>query len=129
MEHADAFRFIEHVPCDWERSLLVDGRIGDFCVFARQARGTKDWYVGGITDEVAREVAVPLTFLNVPGDKVQGTKYKLTLYRDAEDADWVTRPYAYSIEEREVTASDTLHLRMAPGGGFAAELRIQEQED
>ena len=32
MEHADAFQFIENVPCDWERSLLVDGKIGDFCV-------------------------------------------------------------------------------------------------
>ena len=123
MEHADAFRFIEHVPCDWERSMLVDGKIGDFCVFARQARGTDDWYVGGITDEEAREVAVPLTFLNVPGDKVRGTKYQLTLYRDAEDADWLSRPYAYIIEEKEVTAADTLRIRIAPGGGFAMELK------
>ena len=54
MEHADAFQFIENVPCDWERSLLVDGKIGDFCVFARQGRGTESWWLGGITDEEAR---------------------------------------------------------------------------
>lgn len=116
MEHADAFRFIEHVPCDWERSLLVDGKIGDFCVFARQGRGTDNWYIGGITDEQAREAVVPLTMLD------EGTTYTLTLYRDAEDADWETRPYAYVIEEREVRAVDTLHIRMASGGGFAAEI-------
>lgn len=131
MEHPDAFRFIEHVPCDWERSLLIDGKIGDFCVFARQERGTDNWYIGGITDEEAREVVVPLSFLNVQGDneqstKGQCTKYEATIYRDAEDADWETNPYAYNIEEREVTADDTIRVRMAPGGGFAMELKINQ---
>ena len=121
MEHADAFRFVENVPCDWEQSLLVDGKIGDFCIFARQERGSENWYIGGITDEEAREVVVPLSFLND-----QMANYTLTLYRDAADADWESRPYAYIIEESEVTAGDTLHIRMAPGGGFAAELRIKK---
>lgn len=120
MEHADAFRFIEQVPCDWERSLLVDGKIGDYCVFARQGRGTDNWYIGGITDEEAREIEVPLTMLE------KDRTYTLTLYRDAEDADWETRPYAYNIEEREVTADDTIRVRMAPGGGFAMELKINQ---
>ena len=147
MEHADAFRFIENVPCDWEQSILVDGKIGDFCVFARQERGTDNWYIGGITDEETREVTIPLTFLNNPspicstdghrqsdraelftrsreGEKVP--RYTAVLYLDAEDADWQTRPYAYNIEERQVTASDTLHVRMAPGGGFAMEFKIAD---
>lgn len=119
MEHADAFRFIEQVPCDWERSLLVDGKIGDYCVFARQGRGTDNWYIGGITDEEAREIEVPLTMLE------KDRTYTLTLYRDAEDADWETRPYAYNIEEREVSSDDTLRIRMAPGGGFAAEMKTK----
>ena len=119
MEHADAFRFIEQVPCDWERSLLVDGKIGDYCIFARQGRGTDDWYIGGITDEQPREAVVPLSMLE------PDRTYALTLYRDGKDADWQTRPYAYEIEEKEVTASDTLHIRMAAGGGFAATIKIQ----
>ena len=119
MEHADAFRFIEQVPCDWERSLLVDGKIGDYCVFARQGRGTDNWYIGGITDEEAREIEVPLTMLE------KDRTYTLTLYRDAEDADWDTNPYAYQIEEREVSFDDTLRIRMAPGGGFAAEMKTK----
>ena len=118
MEHADAFRFIEDVPCDWERSILVDGKIGDFCVFARQQRGAEDWYVGGITDEGARDVAVPLTMLE------KGKTYDMTLYRDAEDADWQSRPYEYVIEHKQVCSADTLHIRMASGGGFAAEIKI-----
>ena len=125
MEHPDAFRFIEHVPCDWEQSILVDGKIGDFCVFARQERGTENWYIGGITDEETREVTIPLSFLNHQSP-MNNHQYKATLYRDAEDADWETRPYAYNIEEREVTADDTIRVRMAPGGGFAMELKINQ---
>ncbi len=116
MRYPDAFRFIERVPCDWERSLLVDGRIGDYCIFARQKRGAEDWYIGGITDEQPREAVVPLTMLT------PGQRYRLTLWRDGDEADWLTRPYAYNIEEREVTAADTLTVRMAAGGGFAAEI-------
>ena len=113
----EAFRFIEQVPCDWERSLLVDGAIGDFCIFARQGRGTQDWYLGGITDECAREALVPLSFLD------PDASYTLTLWRDADDADWQTNPYAYELDSRSVTSSDTLRIPMAPGGGFAAILR------
>jgi len=115
--HADAFRFIEEVPCDWERSLLVDGAIGDFCIFARQGRNSDNWYIGGITDEEAREAVVPLDFLE------KGERYILTLYRDGDDAQWETNPYAYEIEQREVASSDTLRVRMAEGGGFGATLR------
>lgn len=116
MEHADAFRFIENVPCDWDKSILIDGKIGDFCIFARQGRASDNWYIGGITDEEAREVTIPLSMLE------NGKNYSMTLYRDAEDADWLSRPYAYNIEERKVSATDTLHVKMASGGGFAIEL-------
>lgn len=126
MEHPDAFRFIEHVPCDWEKSILVDGKIGDFCVFARRERGSDNWYIGGITDENAREVHIPLCFLNQKMANGQTQTYRATLYLDAEDADWQTRPYAYEIVNKEVTSSDTLHIRMASGGGLAVELTIQD---
>ena len=116
MRHPDAFRFIEDVPCDWERSLLVEGKIGDFCIFARQGRGTDNWYLGGITDEQARDAVVPLTML------AANRTYRLTLWRDGEEADWEANPYDYVIEQRDVTSTDTLLIRMASGGGFAAQL-------
>lgn len=116
LKHPDAFAFIENVPCDWERSILVDGKIGDFCIFARQERGTDNWYIGGITNEEAREAVVPLSMLK------EGQTYHLTLWRDGEQADWQTNPYDYVIEERDVNNADTLFIRMASGGGFAIEL-------
>ncbi|MBR4499312.1 MAG: glycoside hydrolase family 97 protein [Paludibacteraceae bacterium] len=113
LKHPEAFRFIEEVPCDWERSELVDGRIGDFCVFARQERGTARWFIGGINDEQEREVTIPLSMLT------PGKTYRATIYRDSDDADWQTNPYGLVIEQREITSSDTLRLRMASGGGLA----------
>lgn len=116
LKHPDAFRFIEDVPCDWERSMLVDGKIGEFCIFARQERGSDKWYIGGINADEPRDVAVPLDMLDP--DKT----YTATIYRDGENADWKTGPYDYRIETMKVRATDTLHLRMASGGGFAVQL-------
>ena len=115
-KHPEAFAFIETVPCDWERSELVDGRIGDFCLFARQERGGERWFIGGINDELPREVTIPLSMLDA--DKT----YRATIYRDSDDADWQTNPYGLAIEQREVNRTDTLLLRMASGGGLAIAL-------
>ncbi len=116
MKHPEAFEFIERVPCDWERSLLVDGKIGEFCIFARQERDGEDWYIGGINNEQAREVSVPLDMLSP--DK----QYTAYIYHDTDDADWQTNPYGCVKEESAVTYSDTLHLLMASGGGFAIQI-------
>ena len=117
MKHPDAFRFIEDVPCDWERSLLVDGVIGEYCIFARQERGSENWYIGGVNADEAREVAIPLDMLS------EGQSYVATIYRDGDEADWQTNPYDYEIEEQAVTAADVLQLRMASGGGLAIEIK------
>jgi alpha-glucosidase len=58
-------------------------------------------------------VTVPLTMLDPR--KI----YTATVYRDGEEADWQTNPYDYLIETILVQSSDTLHLPMASGGGFA----------
>jgi alpha-glucosidase len=119
-KHLDAFRFIEDVPCDWERSLLVDGQIGEFCIFARQQRNADDWYIGGINNEVSRDAEVSLSMLE------KGRQYRAVVYRDGETADWKTNPYDYVIEEQTVNSKDTLHIHMASGGGFAVQLKQQD---
>jgi hypothetical protein len=79
------------------------------------------WYVGGVTDENAREVTVKLDFLK------PGVKYEATIYADAKDASGIPdenyNPQAYTITKKTVTAKSTLKLRMAPCGGFAVSLR------
>ena len=79
------------------------------------------WYVGGVTDENAREVKVKLDFLK------PGVKYEATIYADAKDANGLAgdgyNPQAYTITKKKVTSKSTLKVRMAPCGGFAVSIR------
>lgn len=115
----DAFQFIKDVPVDWERSRHVAGIVGDYVVVARQQRGGRDWYLGAVTDDVARTVTIPLDFLQ------RGRRYRARIYRDAANADYITNPHALEIETRVVRAGDRLTIRMARGGGQA--IRFQAQ--
>ena len=79
------------------------------------------WYVGGITDENAREVTVKLDFLQ------PGVKYEATIYADADNASGIPDEHynaqAYTITKKTVTNKSELKVRMAPCGGFAVSLR------
>ena len=75
------------------------------------------WYIGGITDTMARTFDVKLDFLK------PGVKYEAVIYADAPDADYRTNPQAYTITRKKVTAKTTLKLKMASGGGVAITLR------
>ena len=109
----DAFQFIKDVPVDWEKSVALMGEVGEYVVIARKDRSSEDWYVGALTNELPREIAFDLSFLDGQGS------YQACLYLDSDDAHWRDNPYGLSIEEREVTATDRLAFRLAPGGGAA----------
>lgn len=117
--HPDAFQFIKDVPTDWENSVALAGEVGDFIVMARQERGSLDWYLGALTDENARDVSVPLDFLD------PGVTYEATIYRDGAGADWRANPYAFAVDHREVTYEDALDLHLATSGGAAVELKAK----
>ncbi len=108
-----ALQFIKEVPVDWETTKVLDAKIGDFIITARKDRNSEDWYVGGITDEFARNIAIKLDFL--PKDK----PYKAHIYRDGPDADYQTNPKAIKIDSISVSYRDSLPVKMARGGGFA----------
>ncbi|MDZ7807616.1 MAG: glycoside hydrolase family 97 C-terminal domain-containing protein [Gracilimonas sp.] len=79
----------------------------------RKDRNSNDWYLGGITDEKARQFEVSLEFLD-PGKTYEGH-----IWAVGEEADWVTNPYPLEKSVEEVTADDTLELKFVPGGGVA----------
>jgi alpha-glucosidase len=117
LAHMDAFQFIRDVPTDWEMSRTLQGEIGDYIVVVRQQRGGKDWYLGAVTDENARSLTQPLTFL------MPGKHYEAQIYRDAPGADYRANPEAYEIVKENVTSKDVLTIAMAPGGGQAIRFR------
>jgi hypothetical protein len=117
---ANATRFVYAIPDSVET-----------CHGASLQQPRDVWYVGGITDENAREVEVKLDFLK------PGVKYDATIYADDSDACGLPdnsefrnqnvslkyNPQAYTISKKTVTAKSALKLRMAPCGGFAVSLR------
>jgi alpha-glucosidase len=112
-----AFRFIRDVAMDWEQTQVLQGRIGDYVVLARQERGGDEWFIGAITDEEARTFRVPLDFLS------PGRRYVAEIYADGADAHWLSNPLALDISEARVDPGTTLTVELAPGGGQAIRLR------
>ena len=106
-----AFQFFRDFDpdCDWSQAL--QGEVGEWIVVVRRAKGR--YFLGATTDESGRAIDQPLDFL------APGTAYTAIIYSDALDSDWVTNPYAYAIDTVKVSSSDTLPLRLAPGGGCA----------
>ena len=50
-KHMDAFRFIEDVAVDWDDTYLKLNR-ETYVPIARKAKGTDNWFVGGITNKM-----------------------------------------------------------------------------
>mgnify|MGYP004455382495 FL=1 len=111
-EGVKAFDFISDVPTDWEQTKVLDAVIGDYVVTARQERGGSDWYLGAITDENARTLDVPLSFLG------KG-KWMAQIYEDTPQTSYETSPETYQYREVEVSAKDVLSLKLATSGGCA----------
>lgn len=116
-KYPDAFQFIKDVAVDWDDTYILEAEPGDYITIARKAKGKNEWYVGGITDENAREAVIDLSFLPA------GKKYQATIYADGKKADWRTNPKDYVISTRKVTSKTVLKQRLAPSGGVAVSLR------
>lgn len=112
----DAFQFIKDVAVDWSESRYLFAEPGDYIIVARKAKKDGQWFCGGVTDEQARAFDIPLDFLG-PG------RFEARVYADADDAHYLTNPQAYTITSKPVDASDRLHIKMAPGGGFGISFR------
>lgn len=116
------FQFILDVPTDWETSKAIQGEVGEYIVQVRKERKARhysgnDWYLGALTNEDARDISVPLDFLDA------GQRYEAQIYRDGDDAHWANNPYSLVIEKRRVTGADTLKVRLAPSGGVAVRFK------
>ena len=119
-EGQPAFQFIRNVPVDWHQTIVLEGKIGDYVVVARQERGGADWYLGAITDEEPRTFQIPLSFLPA------GARCVAEIYADGEDAHWRDNPLSIKISEQSVDAGSTLTVRLAPGGGQGVRIRPVE---
>lgn len=115
-KHMDAFQFIKDVAVDWDDSKYIEAEPGDYITVARKAKGTGNWFVGGITDENACTANFTLDFLE------PGKQYVATLYADGKDADYKENPTSYQIKKGIVTSKTKMSVKEARSGGFALSL-------
>ncbi|MEY2792742.1 MAG: hypothetical protein RJA76_734 [Bacteroidota bacterium] len=115
-KHLDAFQFIKDVPVNWSETVVLEAEPGEFVVMARREKNKGNWYVGGITDEQARKLSIPLNFLK------PNKKYQAILYKDGADAHYASNPSSYQITKQLVDASTNLSVDLAAGGGIAIQI-------
>lgn len=104
--------FIAGIPTVWDETRAIDAKAGDYLLIARRSGDV--WYVAGLTDWSARDLDLDLGFLP------EG-EYSAEIFMDGVNADvWAED---YSLVRKSVSGDDTLKVRMAPGGGWAAIMR------
>jgi hypothetical protein len=102
--------FLRNLPAGWDDTKVLNGRIGEYITTARKKGDT--WYLASITNFDERTMDVPLAFLGTG-------RYQVDLFEDGPAAGTTN---ARDVNRRmlTVTAKDTLSVKMASGGGFAA---------
>ena len=106
-ENAPGFDFIKLVPTAWDETRFLAGDIGDYVAVAR--RKGKDWYVGAMGTEKPHSISLPLKFLG------EG-KFKAKIWEDG------ATPTTLNESTRDVSAADSLELKLAPSGGAAVRI-------
>ena len=109
LSEKESTEFISRIPTVWDDTKVLKAKVGKYLIIARR-NGSK-WYLGAMTNEDEREFTINLSFLD---DK----KYSADIMHDGINAD----RYAgdYHTETKTVSKNDSLKIKMAPGGGWAA---------
>ncbi|MBB4805163.1 hypothetical protein HNP38_000435 [Chryseobacterium defluvii] len=116
-KHMDAFQFIKDVAADWDDTKILSAEPGDYIITARKAKGTENWFVGGITDENKRDYTLDFSFLD------KDKKYEATIYEDGKDADYMNNPQSYNIYKKQITSKSKINFKMVRSGGFAISIK------
>lgn len=111
-EGEPGFEFIRQIPTVWDETKVPVAELNKYITIARK-KGD-DWYVGTITNNDARTVQIPMSFLGAGN-------YTAEIYTDANDV--TANPNHLKKEAKSITNKDTLTVAVAPGGGSVAHIR------
>lgn len=113
-----AFKFVKDVPATWDESKVLDAEIGNYVITAR--RKGKNWFVGALTDENARQIHINFDFL--PNNKI----YVAEIYADSDKTNLASNPTELKIYKIVVDKNTSLPFNLAESGGLAIRL-VQEE--
>jgi alpha-glucosidase len=111
-QNPDCRDFIFSTPVTWDETRALSAEAGQYAIVAKR-KGNK-WWIGGIANnaEKSRAFDLKLDFLQ------PGKSYRLTAFEDGLNAGH--QAMDYDIRRQEIKQGDTIHLKMARNGGWAA---------
>ena len=123
----DVLKFWQNLPCNWDKTLYLEGSMYEYATYARKAKGTDDWYIGSLS-AIDRTLQLPLTFLDA------NTKYVAEIWADGADADGTggaaKNRNKQTLEEAEyiVDSTTVLTRELQYGFGYAVRLKKATEE-
>ncbi|MDP4271219.1 MAG: glycoside hydrolase family 97 protein [Bacteroidota bacterium] len=100
--------FISAVPTVWDRTIALNGEVGQYITIARQKGDV--WYVGSLTNWDERGLDIDLSFLGEGNFVAEIFKDGVNANRTASD---------YKRELITIPSNKKMSFKMAKGGGFA----------
>ena len=100
---SDGADFLKQVPTTWDETRFISGEIGQSIVLARRKGDV--WYIGAMTNEQGRKIAVPLSTLGA------GKRWRARIWQDGADMNHLKTSTA------QVQSRDRIQLTLAPSGG------------
>ena len=105
-------KFFDDVYTVWDDTRVLDGEVGEYITTAR--RHGEEWFVGGITNNEARRMAIRLDFLPA------GQKYMAEIYTDGDQS--IPTRTKVKVEQRKVDNRTKLEFALKASGGVAIRL-------
>lgn len=107
----DLIELLGKIPTTWDETIIIKAEFGKYIVEAR--RNGNDWYIAALNDWTPQEFSIPLNFL-------KDGNYLLESASDGINA--AKNPHDFKINNTVVTQSDSLTIKLAPGGGFTGRI-------
>lgn len=111
LREEECMEFLSQVPCTWDKTIVLDAKVGDYILIARQSGAM--WYLGAMTDWSPRDLELELNFLT------KGN-FQMVIYKDGLNAHRFGNDYQKEV--RVISSTDRIKIHLAPGGGWAARL-------
>ena len=111
--------FFEDLPAAWDETRFISGEVGEYVTLARRSGDT--WYIAGNTNDTARTEHID--FAEYVGEQ---DEYLAQIWYDGPDDNDKTD---IAVEKINVTAADSIDVKVARKGGFTIKLtKIGETE-
>lgn len=109
----------EDLPAAWDETRFISGEVGEYVTLARRSGDT--WYIAGNTNDTARTEHID--FAEYVGEQ---DEYLAQIWYDGPDDNEKTD---IAVEKINVTAADSIDVKVARKGGFTIKLtKIGETE-